>query len=140
MELNPCIVVGGQILIVFIGGPAFETTPINFGSWAVSVVLGALSLIVGALARMLPDGPLEKALLWLHIISPKDGLPSSRENDSKEGQLKQTRQWIHSIRAGRKQSNLITYFRRKLSMEPLADKPSLRGLLVVPSTIASKPA
>lgn len=50
-----CIMIGGQTMIVFVGGRAFSVTRINGAQWAYSIVLGALSIPVGAIIRMVPD-------------------------------------------------------------------------------------
>jgi Ca2+-transporting ATPase len=49
------IMIGGQTMIVFVGGAAFKVQPINGAQWGYSIVLGALSLPVGAIIRMIPD-------------------------------------------------------------------------------------
>ncbi|KAF2651479.1 calcium-translocating P-type ATPase [Lophiostoma macrostomum CBS 122681] len=50
-----CIMVAGQTTIVFVGGAAFSVTPINGAQWGYSIVLGALSIPVGAIIRLIPD-------------------------------------------------------------------------------------
>ncbi|KAF2121398.1 hypothetical protein BDV96DRAFT_594599 [Lophiotrema nucula] len=49
------IMIGGQTMIVFVGGRAFSIEKINGAQWAYSIVLGALSLPVGAIIRLVPD-------------------------------------------------------------------------------------
>jgi Ca2+-transporting ATPase len=50
------IIVGGQILIIFVGGAAFSVKRLDQGSqWAVSLVLGAISLPVAVIIRLIPD-------------------------------------------------------------------------------------
>lgn len=49
------IMIGGQTMIVFVGGAAFSVTRINSAQWAYSIVLGALSLVVGVIVRLIPD-------------------------------------------------------------------------------------
>jgi P-type Ca2+ transporter type 2C len=49
------IMIGGQTVIVFVGGAAFHVVPISGVEWGYSVALGALSLPVGILVRLLPD-------------------------------------------------------------------------------------
>ena len=49
------IMVGGQIMIVFIGGRAFGITKINGAQWAVSVLTAAPCLLWAVLLRWLPD-------------------------------------------------------------------------------------
>ncbi|KAL2755929.1 hypothetical protein ACRALDRAFT_1050792 [Sodiomyces alcalophilus JCM 7366] len=52
-----CAMIGGQILIIFVGGPALQIskhgqTP---SQWGVAIVLGFLSIPVGMLIRLIPD-------------------------------------------------------------------------------------
>ncbi|CAI7613334.1 unnamed protein product [Penicillium glandicola] len=50
------IIIGGQILIIFVGGAAFSVKRLNEGSqWAVSLILGALSLPIAVVIRLIPD-------------------------------------------------------------------------------------
>ncbi|CAG8427274.1 unnamed protein product [Penicillium salamii] len=50
------IIIGGQVLIVFVGGAAFSVKRLDQGSqWAVSLVLGALSLPIAVIIRLIPD-------------------------------------------------------------------------------------
>jgi Ca2+-transporting ATPase len=49
------IMIGGQTLIVFVGGAAFVVTKLNGPQWGISIVLGILSLPIGALIRCIPD-------------------------------------------------------------------------------------
>jgi Ca2+-transporting ATPase len=57
--LMMAIMVVGQVLIVFIGAAAFEVVRLNGAQWAISLVLGFLSIPVGILIRLIPDG-------WVH--------------------------------------------------------------------------
>jgi Ca2+-transporting ATPase len=50
-----CIMIGGQVLIIFVGGAAFVVTPLNGVQWAISMIIGILSLPIGALIRCVPD-------------------------------------------------------------------------------------
>ncbi|CAI6273385.1 unnamed protein product [Periconia digitata] len=49
------IMIGGQTMIIFVGGKAFEITRINAAQWGYSIVLGALSLVIGVIIRLIPD-------------------------------------------------------------------------------------
>ncbi|KAI9839878.1 MAG: hypothetical protein M1819_000070 [Sarea resinae] len=49
------IMIGGQILIVFVGGQAFSVTRLNGAQWGYSIVLGALSIPVAVILRLIPD-------------------------------------------------------------------------------------
>ncbi len=57
-----------QILLVFYGGTAFNTTPIGWELWATSVGLGVVSLPLGLLIRFLsPDWDLARRRRHLHM-------------------------------------------------------------------------
>lgn len=49
------IMIGGQFMIVFVGGRAFSVVKLNAANWAYSIVLGALSIPVGVIIRLIPD-------------------------------------------------------------------------------------
>jgi P-type Ca2+ transporter type 2C len=50
-----CIMVGGQIMIVFIGGEAFGVTRINGWQWAVCLLCSLPCLLWAVLLRLVPD-------------------------------------------------------------------------------------
>ncbi|KAK5455084.1 plasma membrane calcium [Exophiala xenobiotica] len=49
------IIIGGQCLIMFVGGAAFSIHRINGAQWGYSIVLGALSMPIAVVIRLLPD-------------------------------------------------------------------------------------
>jgi P-type Ca2+ transporter type 2C len=57
-----CTMIGLQILIVFVGGQAFPVVPLTGPQWAISLVLGLLTLAVGALTRCVPDWPFQRSV------------------------------------------------------------------------------
>lgn len=52
------IMIGCQVMIVYVGGKAFNVTRLGGEQWAISVVLGFISIPVGAAIRCIPDAPL----------------------------------------------------------------------------------
>ena len=50
-----CIIIGGQVLIIFVGGVAIGVTPLNGIQWAVCLICAVITLPVGVLLRLLPD-------------------------------------------------------------------------------------
>ncbi|KAF2763884.1 calcium-translocating P-type ATPase [Teratosphaeria nubilosa] len=51
-----CIMIGGQVLIIFVGGwPAFQAVRQNGAQWGIALILGVISLPVGIIARLIPD-------------------------------------------------------------------------------------
>ena len=53
------VMVAGQTLIIFVSGAAFGVTPLNGVQWAISLVLGFMSIPVGVLIRLVPDQAFE---------------------------------------------------------------------------------
>ena len=49
------LIVGGQLLIMFVGGQAFSINRINGAEWGYSLVLGALSMPIAVIIRLTPD-------------------------------------------------------------------------------------
>jgi len=49
------IMIGGQVTIIFVGGKAFNVVRLNSAQWAYSIILGFLSIPVGAAIRLVPD-------------------------------------------------------------------------------------
>ena len=47
--------VGGQVMIIYVGGKAFNVVRLNGAQWGYSIVLGVLSIPVGAVIRLIPD-------------------------------------------------------------------------------------
>jgi Ca2+-transporting ATPase len=62
------IMIGGQLLIVFFGGAALSTEPLNATQWGISLGLGALSLVVAVIVRLIPDELIRKLI---HKIFPQ---------------------------------------------------------------------
>ena len=58
------IMIGGQVLIIFVGGEAFKIVPLDAKEWGMSIGLGAISLPFGALIRLFPDA-------WVEAMIPR---------------------------------------------------------------------
>lgn len=58
------IMIGGQVMIIFVGGQAFKVVRLTGKEWALSVGLGAISIPWGALIRLTPDSWLSGCLPW----------------------------------------------------------------------------
>jgi len=72
------IMVGGQILIIFIGGRAFAITRLDGNQWAVSIVLGALSIPVGVIIRLIPDELVPRRIWGINAIKSLFGFNGGR--------------------------------------------------------------
>ena len=69
-------VVAGQILIVEVGGAAFQVTRLAGRDWAISLIIGALSLPLGVLVRLVPSEPIERFLIKIRVFPDPDKLPT----------------------------------------------------------------
>jgi len=49
------IMIAGQVMIIFVGGRAFNVTRLSGAHWGLSLGLGAISIPVGILIRLIPD-------------------------------------------------------------------------------------
>ncbi|CEN62346.1 Putative P-type calcium ATPase [Aspergillus calidoustus] len=66
------IIVGGQILIIFVGGHAFSVTDLTGAQWAVCLILGVISLPVAVIIRLIPDEFIRKLIpTWSRKKGPE---------------------------------------------------------------------
>ncbi|KXN81316.1 Calcium-transporting ATPase 2 [Leucoagaricus sp. SymC.cos] len=73
------IEIGVQILIVFVGGAAFQVTRIPGREWGISLALGFGSLPLGVLVRFMPNEPFEKFFRTLGLFGREQPLlPATR--------------------------------------------------------------
>lgn len=74
---------GAQVLIIFVGGTPFSisgTDPPQTGpQWACAIVLGVISIIVGAAIRLIPDELVSKCIP--EILKRKRGIPGLMISD-----------------------------------------------------------
>ncbi|KAG9248720.1 hypothetical protein BJ878DRAFT_309245 [Calycina marina] len=49
------VMIAGQVMIIYIGGKAFNVERLNGAQWGYSIVLGALSIPIGMVIRLFPD-------------------------------------------------------------------------------------
>ncbi len=61
-------VIAVQVIIIFFGGYAFQTVPLNGVQWAVSIVIGVMAIPVGAIARLIPN---EVWFFWKRCMPSK---------------------------------------------------------------------
>ena len=112
LQLALCfIVVGGQVLIVFVGGAAFSVTRIGGRDWAISLVIGVLAIPWGACIRLMPSGPLYRLLVKLKVYPDPNALPElSRSGDFNSYQyaepVYQTKSNLDLFRSIRSESRL----------------------------------
>ncbi|KAB8256553.1 plasma membrane calcium-transporting ATPase [Aspergillus pseudonomiae] len=80
------LMMGCQVLIIFVGGRVFSVVRLTGSQWAYSVVLGALSILIGFVIKLMPDGPVEWVFdgfgaIWSFIVSKLKGFRRRRDAD-----------------------------------------------------------
>ncbi|KAJ5247221.1 ATPase P-type K/Mg/Cd/Cu/Zn/Na/Ca/Na/H-transporter [Penicillium chermesinum] len=112
------IIIGGQVLIIFVGGQAFSVKRLDEGSqWAVSLVLGAISLPIAVIIRLIPDEFIRKLIPHFWIHSKKDNGPELVVSDEDRHfewnpaleEIRDQLAFIKTVRGGR-----LTHIRHKL--------------------------
>ncbi|KAJ9292544.1 hypothetical protein DTO271G3_8701 [Paecilomyces variotii] len=63
------IIIAGQVMIIFVGGRAFSVKRLNGPQWGVSLVLGAISIPIAVIIRLIPDSLIQR--LVPHFLSRK---------------------------------------------------------------------
>jgi Ca2+-transporting ATPase len=102
------IIIGGQVLIVFLGGKAFAVQRLDQPSqWAVSVLLGALAVPMGIMIRLVPDKVISTLILhmWSRPSSPElvDATGESRHDggDLAMDESREQLAFMKTVRGGR---------------------------------------
>lgn len=95
-------------MIIFVGGEAFKVVPLSGVQWAICLILGALSLPMAVIIRLIPDMWIGKLLprFWRKSLAPE--LIEAEEAKIKALQRRGSRpedlSFIRSIRGGRSSS------------------------------------
>ncbi|KAF8896568.1 calcium-transporting ATPase [Infundibulicybe gibba] len=126
-----------QVIIVFVGGAAFQVTPIPGREWGISIALGVVSIPLGVLIRLLPNEPFERLFNALGLLGKKEVLPTARPDaEGWDGVITQVRDNLGifaQVRGGRiMSSNFVIKSRSaRLSQEKTLTLPSV--LTMVPT-------
>ena len=67
-----------QVSICFFGGSAFDVTRVGAREWVISLALGLVPLPLGALIRLIPNEPCERAFKKLQLLPSPEFLPTTR--------------------------------------------------------------
>jgi len=81
------IMIGAQVMIVYVGGAAFNVKRLDGKQWGISLVLGVLSIPAGALIRCIPD-PFLIRLTPKFLKKRRKNGPQLTISDEEEGQFK----------------------------------------------------
>ncbi|WVF71734.1 calcium-translocating P-type ATPase, PMCA-type [Kwoniella sp. CBS 6097] len=137
------IMVGGQILIIEVGGAAFQVVRLGGRDWGISLVIGFLAIPLGALVRLMPTEPFERLLIKLHIYADPNKLPDVAPEIEDEkyqynpalSKVKDNLATYANIRGGRlRASSIVAKSRSARLKDADIQLPSL--LTMVPTLIA----
>ncbi|RHZ44952.1 putative P-type calcium ATPase [Aspergillus thermomutatus] len=100
------IIVGGQILIVFVGGQAFSVKPLLGYQWGVSLVLGVISLPIAVIIRLIPDEFISRLVprFWTRKKGPELVVSDEDRRFEWNPALEEIRDqltFLHTVRGGR---------------------------------------
>ncbi|KAF4571338.1 hypothetical protein EYR36_008667 [Pleurotus pulmonarius] len=132
-----------QILIVFVGGAAFQVTRMGGREWGISIALGVVSIPLGALIRLLPNGPFEKLFGTIGLLgkSYKQVLPSTNPDSEWNSAITMVRDNLGAfanIRGGRLRSSSFVVKSRSARVAEDAERVAVPSLLAMaPSLMAS---
>lgn len=98
-----------QVLIVFVGGAAFQVVRIGGREWGISLALGIVSIPWGAVIRCMPNGPFHTFFKFTRIMGKPEVLPTiSAEMEGWGGAISIVRDNLGTfsrIRGGRSRSS-----------------------------------
>ncbi|KAL4864246.1 hypothetical protein BDV12DRAFT_176467 [Aspergillus spectabilis] len=101
------IIIGGQIVIIFLGGQVFSVQRLDQPSqWAVSVLFGALTVPVGVMIRLIPDKVSSKLIeyIWPRAKGPEPDASGESHHYGWDFALEKTRDqlaFMKKVRGGR---------------------------------------
>lgn len=130
-----------QVVIVFIGGAAFQVTRMGGREWGVSLGLGAVSLPLGTLIRLLPNEPFERFFIWLRLLPRPEELPTVRpdaaEWNSAIELVRDNLATFTNLRGGRVRSSSFVGKSRSARLQEYRKVPLPSIMTMVPTLIAS---
>ncbi|MCJ1338177.1 hypothetical protein MMC09_003462 [Bachmanniomyces sp. S44760] len=133
------IIIGGQFLIMFIGGQAFSVHRINGAQWGYSIVLGALSLPMAMIIRLIPDELVRR--LVPNMISKK-GTPKVFVSDEEQHyqwnpaleEIRQELTFLKKLRGGRLNALKYKLYHPRETLLPRSRSGSRSRASSVPQT------
>ncbi|KAG9315051.1 Ca-transporting ATPase [Chiua virens] len=129
-----------QIIVVFIGGAAFQVTPIGGLEWGVSIALGLVSIPLGALIRFLPNKPFEHLFISLRLLPSPEVLPTIKPDAEWNEAIELVRDNLATfanLRGARLRSSSFVWKSRSARLQSDRRVPLPSIMTMVPSLIAS---
>lgn len=120
--------IGVQILIVFVGGAAFQVTHIGGREWGISLALGFVSIPLGALLRMIPNEPIERFFIKIHLLPNPEVLPTTRPDAEWNSAIQMVRDNLGTfahVRGARMRASSYVGKSRKAKRPPMSQRVPL---------------
>ena len=102
------VIIGGQVLIIFVGGEAFSVKPLSGPEWAVGLVLGAISVPLAIVLRLIPDELIMKLIPAFFKQPKRPELIVSNEDEQRRfewnpalEEIRDQLSFIKKVRGGR---------------------------------------
>ncbi|KAJ7592992.1 Ca-transporting ATPase [Mycena floridula] len=129
-----------QIVIVFVGGAAFQVTQIHGREWGISLALGVVSIPLGVLIRLLPNEPFEWLFTRLGLLGRQQELPttSAEAEEGWHGAISLVRDNLGTfanVRGGRVRSSSFVVKSRQARMSQELPPLRLSSLLTMAPTL-----
>jgi Ca2+-transporting ATPase len=103
------IMVGGQILIIEVGGHAFTVQSLSGRDWGISLVVGFISIPLGAIVRIIPTAPIERILVRMRLFPDPNKPPVIEEVEDEESKTGDG--YIYNPALEKVKDNLTTFAR-----------------------------
>ncbi|KAI0833641.1 calcium-translocating P-type ATPase [Trametes gibbosa] len=129
-----------QILIVFVGGAAFQVTRIGGREWGIGIALGLVSIPLGALIRCIPNGPVERFFIKIHLLPNPQVLPTSAPEADWNSAIRLVRDNLSTfshVRGGRMRASSYVGKSRNARIAPESRVALPSIMTMVPTLIAS---
>ncbi|KIK62401.1 hypothetical protein GYMLUDRAFT_164480 [Collybiopsis luxurians FD-317 M1] len=128
-----------QILIVFVGGAAFQVTRVGGEVWGISLALGFVSIPLGALIRLLPNEPFERLFDKVGLFGKPEVLPTSTvDREGWNGAITFVRDNLSTfsqIRGGRLRSSSFVVKSRSARLSRDQESLGISSLLTMAPTL-----
>ncbi|KAJ4479980.1 Ca-transporting ATPase [Lentinula aciculospora] len=129
-----------QVLIVFVGGSAFQVARVDGKVWGISLALGFVSIPLGALIRLLPNEPFENLFNKLGLFGKSsDILPSSMpDQEGWHGAISLVRDNLSTfshVRGGRLRSSSFVVKSRSARLSRDQEPLRISSLLTMAPTL-----
>ncbi|GJE94582.1 cation-translocating P-type ATPase [Phanerochaete sordida] len=133
------IEIGVQILIVFVGGAAFQVTRVGGREWGISLALGFVSIPLGALLRAIPNAPVERFFVKMRLMPQQELLPTSHnvEWNSAIDLIRDNLSTFSHVRGARMRASSYVDRSRKARKQPQQRVAMSSLMTMVPTLVAS---